>query len=1448
MRKQLLLFTALLSTLFFYQCTLNRNQREGAATVVANTYDNNTAEKEDGIREAQEMEFEKTKDIALGYVPKERLINAYENMMQMRKNGATTSPGTTAGTAALTWAERGPNTDIIGSSNGNTRGTQVAADGVTSGRMRAIWVDLADVTNRTVWAGGISGGLWKTNDITSTSAAAWSLVNDFFGNLSISSITQDPTNTTVMYFGTGEKTFNQGAVRGGGIWKSTNSGVTWALLPSTASFNSISKILCDVAGNVYVTSMGLFGANGVLRSTDGGTSWTTITPTGLTAFATEMKLSSTGRLHVVCGYRLQGGTSGYRFTDNPSTVTSASWISPTTTFPTDYNTEIAVAGPILYAEPSDANYRVPLIYKSIDGGANWAVTGTSPPGGAAEPSILPGQQGWYDLAIGVDPANPNNVIAGGLNFYRSADGGGTWSQITRWVGTALNYVHADHHTVVWNGTQVLVGTDGGIFYSNNNGVSFTDRNDGLRLKQFYSCAIHPVTTNYFIAGAQDNGTHQLSNAGLSGSVEVIGGDGCFTHIDQDEPQYQFSAFPRSSYIRSTNSGASWAGVTHSTAGTYQFINPTDYDDIGNKMYLAGIAGQYVRWENPQTGSTFTPITIAAFNSSQPSTVSVSPFTANKVFFGTNGGRIVRVDNAHLTVPTETNITGSTMSASTASCVAVGTNDNNLLTTFSNYGAAHVWVSTTGGGAAGWTNVSGNLPDIPVRWAMFYPENNTKAIIATEMGIYETDLINGAATVWVLNTTFPTVRTDMLQYRKSDGTIAAATYGRGIWTSTIPFTNPYVRFAANYNTQTEGTTATTGTCRNYKDYTVNMNIDQAPTGNANITVSVAGGGTATQGVDFDFTTNGNFTVPSNALTFASGSTTPQPVTIRVYNDAEIESEEFFTLNYIIGGGTNAIAAPSSTNYIFTIPDNDVAPVVSTYNGTFAIGTANTTLTTESPFRSNSQKFRIQYLFTAAEFTAAGITSAGNINSMAINVITKNSTQPYTGFTIGMTNTSAVNLNTGFVSNALTQVYTGNYTSAVGSNLFNFTTPFAWDGTSNVVVNFCFDNAPNPADAAADVVEATAAPLGAGIRACTYSNSTVGAGCSLAAAFINDPRITATFGAAGGNPVETVLNNNRTEFVTNNGIYHFYSGQNILSRINSASANLGCVTSNVFEAGTTPWATFSAGERSLKVIEITPTTNSGASYTVGLYYTAAELAGKVPANLKIAKTTAATMAGANSGNTIVAATTATAFGTGYLFTASFTGFSKFFLVDNNVVLPVNLISFSGSLNNQYHSQLQWQTANQFNLSKIEVQRSYDGTQFTTVGTVDAYQNSNNLQDYNFTDPDIAKAVNFYRLKMIDADSKFKLSAVVKINNSKIPQFVQLLGNPVSDNISFIINNRDKENVFAELFNSTGQLVNQWNLAKADGNIVLPFNSKQPASGIYTLRITAGTKVESVRINKQ
>lgn len=709
-----------------------------------------------------------TKDPALGYVPKGRLFDAYNSRQQKIQSSNNLAP-------TFTWTERGPYSDVVGPSNGNTR----PGNGVTSGRMRAIWEDIGDPTGKTVWVGGIDGGLWKTNDITAT-PATWTPINDFFGNLAVASICQDPTDVNIMYFGTGEKAINADAVRGAGLWMSTDHGVNWTLMPGTANFWNVSKVVCDAAGNLYVGCNSISNNSGIQRYTKATATWTNITPTGLDPRVPDIELSSTGRLHIVCGYyNTPAGSSGYRYTDNPATVTSSGWTSPTTTFTTQYNVALASNGNTLYALPSTSAWQVTTIYKSTNGGANWSATGTTP--------AFTSGQAWYCMAVAIDPNNANNVIVGSLDCYKTTNGGTSWTKISNWVGTTGQYVHADQQIITWrNNNQVLFGCDGGIHYSANGGTTIVDKNVGLRLKQFYSVAIHPTSTNYFLAGAQDNGTHQLNGAGLTTSVEVTGGDGAFVQIDQDQPQYQWGAYVYNQYRRSTNSGGSWTSINYSSSAG-RFINPFDYDDANNILYASGAANTFVRWSNPQTGSTFTAVSMTGLNTGTVSNVKVSPFINNTVYFG--GGKsgviptLFKATNANAT-PTFTNIIGSGMqvSGTNISSIEFGNTENDIIVSVSNYGVTNVWVTSNGGTT--WTAIDGDLPDMPVRWAMFYPGSNTKAIIATETGVWQTDNINGASTNWGPETGFPNVRTDMLQYRRSDGLLAAATHGRGIFTTIV----------------------------------------------------------------------------------------------------------------------------------------------------------------------------------------------------------------------------------------------------------------------------------------------------------------------------------------------------------------------------------------------------------------------------------------------------------------------------------------------------------------------------------------------------------------------------------------------------------------------------------------------------------------------------------------
>ncbi|MBS1794877.1 MAG: PKD domain-containing protein [Acidobacteria bacterium] len=730
-------------------------------------YEKESPKEEDGPALALERDILMMKDPALGFVPSERLLTAknYKDRLMKRPFAAL---------GGVNWKEQGPNN--------------------VGGRTRALMVDPNDPSGNTLFAGSVGGGLWKTTNINSATPN-WAPVNDLLGNLAVTSIAYDPSNTQVMYFTTGEGYFNIDAIRGLGVFKSTDGGATWTQLASTnnVAFNYCQKVVVNSTGVVFVAT----STNGVQRSFDGGTTWTKKLGTGLgitgavSNFAYDVEVAANGDVYGTLNGSIHKSTNaGVSFGAAQTLPISAGRI------------ELAVA-------PSDANYAYALVelsntlngvLRTTNGGTTWTAR-TEP--ADADPGIPAADaangQAWYDLSIAVDPNNRDRLFMGGIDLFGSTDGGGTWTQVTHWYGGfSLQYVHADQHHVVFqpgSSNIAYFSNDGGVFRTVNASAAvptIEDRNANYRTAQFYSAAMHPTAqTPYYLAGAQDNGTHRFSTTGPQATIEVTGGDGAFTHIDQDQPQFQWTQYIYNDYYRSINGGASWTNVTANSNGS--FINPTDFDDVNNRMYAANTTNTYLRWDDPQTGGTFLSISVAAFNG-QVSAVKVSPNTANRVFFGTETGRVVRVDNAHTGGPTATNISTG-LPANYVSSVEVETgNDNHLLATFSNYGVNSVWESTDGG--TSWTSVEGNLPDMPIRWALFNPSNADQAILATELGVWSTDNLNGGATVWgASNSGLANVRVDMLQVRQSDKYVIAATHGRGLYASDL-FTTPTAIFSSD----------------------------------------------------------------------------------------------------------------------------------------------------------------------------------------------------------------------------------------------------------------------------------------------------------------------------------------------------------------------------------------------------------------------------------------------------------------------------------------------------------------------------------------------------------------------------------------------------------------------------------------------------------------------------
>lgn len=728
--------------------------------------------KRDRMDLAMQYEFEMTRDPATMTIPRERLLKAIAYADQLRANSQNNK---VAGALSMTWKERGP--------------------GNVGGRTRALMTDLNDPTGKRIFSAGVGGGLWKTNDITA-GVPVWTAVNDLFSNMAITALCQHPAVPAILYFGTGEGWFNADAIRGDGIWKSTDGGITFNQLAATASsanFRYINRMIVHpLSGDVYAATGG-----GLFRSQNGGTTWTEVLGAGngcTVDFIGDISIAADNAIIASTGSIFSGADGVYRSANgNAGTYTKLNTGAngfPTTGFERiEIATAPSNAGVIYALTMSTATNGIGGIYKTVNAGSTWtscALPVDADPGIGAE---FTRSQAWYDLVVDVDPNNANTLVIGGVDLFKSTDGGGTWNQLSHWYGGfGFQEVHADQHAILYSpgssGTMYF-GNDGGIYRSVNGGSTIDFKSYNYNVTQFYACAMHPASgSNQFMAGAQDNGTQQFSAPGINNTIEVTGGDGAYCHIDQSDPNYQFSAYVYNNIYRSSDGGASFSSIRANNSG--YFINPSDFDDANNNFYGSYTAGNYTRLLTAHTSTTWSNIAISAFNSGRVTSVAVSPVTAHRVFFGLNNGRVVRVDNANAATPTGTHINaGAGMPTSASiSCIEIEKDDDNhLLVTYSNYGVNSVWETKNGG--VSWTSVEGNLPDMPVRWALFSPLDSSQALLATEAGVWSADALNGGATVWgPSNSGLANVRTDMLQLRAADKMMIAATHGRGLYSSDL----------------------------------------------------------------------------------------------------------------------------------------------------------------------------------------------------------------------------------------------------------------------------------------------------------------------------------------------------------------------------------------------------------------------------------------------------------------------------------------------------------------------------------------------------------------------------------------------------------------------------------------------------------------------------------------
>jgi len=732
-----------------------------------------------------------TLDPQLGYVPLKRQYAAYQETKKITASGLKNS--------GIQW-----------------NGTRAEM----GGRTRAIMFDPNDIQNKSVFAAGVTGGLWYNFDITNPSSD-WESIADFWPNMAISSLTYDPNNTMIMYAGTGEAQtarviYRESTGLGMGIMKSEDGGFSWSVLPSTMDFayvtdvkvrneNGLSVIYAAVvSGDYQGTLHQSMPSDGLYRSTNGGENWDQVLPeipgqSGKYYAPAQIEITASNRIFVgtMENLDLKGGAV-ILWSD---LGTEGSWTSYT-----NYNTLIQgqstykiPARTLIASAPSNPNiiyaqfaagyndgfnyYRGRYMAKSTNGGQTWS------------PLSIPANDwstlAWHAFVLKVDPTNPNSVFTGGLDLWKTSNGGQNWTKISDWslmyYGGGDEYVHADQHAIQFrpgNPQQAIFSSDGGVFFSENANLSiptFIERNQNFNTLQFYACAIHPDAGNeQYVGGLQDNGSLKNTSNTLTINDMISGGDGAYCFWDQNEPNlYITSVYYNSYYIFKNNNNFDYVD-----AGNGTFISPADYDYRTNTLYANAVsfagsnAGKLIRISGIGSESGLSEINLGTANTVPFSHVSFSkhsPAGSTTLFVGTQSGRLFKVNNANA-LPIVNDIGSPNFPTANISSVAIGGSEDSLLVTFSNYGVSSVWQTWDGGQS--WQEREGNLPDMPIRWALYHPQNSEQAMIATETGIWTTNTLHEPATLWEpASEGMGNVRADMLRLRENDLTVIAASHGR-----------------------------------------------------------------------------------------------------------------------------------------------------------------------------------------------------------------------------------------------------------------------------------------------------------------------------------------------------------------------------------------------------------------------------------------------------------------------------------------------------------------------------------------------------------------------------------------------------------------------------------------------------------------------------------------------
>jgi len=621
----------------------------------------------------------------------------------------------------------------------------------------------------TLRVGSASGGLWKYMVIGIITIPL--PMSDQVTSLIIGAFATKPNDTNTIIIGTGEPAYNNSDGRG--LWKTTNGGVTWTNITFNPmpqhffrikyqpnNFNIVHAAcnsgyfrsdnqgnegtwvqratgnVCDMAFNpsnpaiIFITKYG----DGLYKSTNGGNSFTQVTTLGIPA-------GEFGRANI-------------------------------TIAPTNSN--------IMYLDDSYPNGFTRCIYKTTDGGVTWQDRTWRWPDGSVHDYHW--GQGNYGNCIAVCPTNADLVLAGGGTILRTTNGGLNWTESPLCNTCPL---HADQHVIKWHsdGVRVYAGNDGGVNYSSNAGITWTDGANILPTSQFYGFSTAVLNNNIVMAGGlQDNMTAVSTNNGSNWRL-YNGGDGWDAVVSKSSPM-QIFAHNNNFFSKTTNGGVNWTGAG---TGLNSALWVSNFDDDGAPTISPYI---YVGNDNKvysstNMGTNFSQFTATTFNTTVWRLTSTSLSTGATILYNVqwNNGSPNQNDVLRVWDGSAWQNRGAGLPLTPLRWVCPHPRSSQKAYALTDwYGSTQKVFKTTNRGV-NWQNITGDLPNIPMTDLIPHPTNDNILYLGTDYGMWRTS--NGGTnwTRWTNGIPVANKITD-LEYIDSVAAgkfyILASSHGRGVW--------------------------------------------------------------------------------------------------------------------------------------------------------------------------------------------------------------------------------------------------------------------------------------------------------------------------------------------------------------------------------------------------------------------------------------------------------------------------------------------------------------------------------------------------------------------------------------------------------------------------------------------------------------------------------------------